>query len=297
VSLSVDFYVRVFVRVFESPAEVKNSCLKRAMVHQSTQCSSFYIQPIASALSKHKDGNISGYAASRCVVPSACVETGGRLVVGGPFWSDPIHNQDIVDTLIRRIDGMTPSDHETRPAATASRMQGVLATISEELKDVMFYYELSELASTVHVKSPTMLEITSALQNAGYRTSKFHHTPSAIKTDAPPDVVWDVMRAYCKKNPPLGSTKKAQSSTAKLILEKEPKIEVDFTPRKERHDNNVKKIARFPSNPERFWGPKARAGKKNVTGNSVTNAFNEDMMKDDSPADYNKSETKRSRTE
>lgn len=43
-SLSVDFYVRVFVRVFESPSEVKNSSFKRCMLFQSTQCPSFYLQ-------------------------------------------------------------------------------------------------------------------------------------------------------------------------------------------------------------------------------------------------------------
>ena len=46
-SVSVDFYVRVFVRVFDSPAEVKKSCLRRANVFQSVRCPSFYVQPIA----------------------------------------------------------------------------------------------------------------------------------------------------------------------------------------------------------------------------------------------------------
>jgi hypothetical protein len=45
-SLSVDFYVRVFVRVFESAKEVKNSSLKRVMVYQSTQCPLFIVQKI-----------------------------------------------------------------------------------------------------------------------------------------------------------------------------------------------------------------------------------------------------------
>lgn len=46
-SISVDFYVRVFVRVFDSPAEVKKSCLRRANVFQSVRCQSFYLQPLA----------------------------------------------------------------------------------------------------------------------------------------------------------------------------------------------------------------------------------------------------------
>jgi hypothetical protein len=68
-------------------------------------------------------------------------------------------------------------------------MIGVLTTISEELKDVPFYYQLPDLASTVHSKVPLSIEFQSALANAGYRMSQFHHEPLAVKTDAPPQVV------------------------------------------------------------------------------------------------------------
>jgi hypothetical protein len=43
-SLSVDFYVRVFVRVFTSAAVVKDSATKLAYLYQSQGCDSFYMQ-------------------------------------------------------------------------------------------------------------------------------------------------------------------------------------------------------------------------------------------------------------
>ena len=46
-SCSIDFYVRLFVRVFESPAEVKLACMKMSYVYQSINCPSFYLQPVA----------------------------------------------------------------------------------------------------------------------------------------------------------------------------------------------------------------------------------------------------------
>jgi hypothetical protein len=55
VSLSIDFYVRVFVRVYESPAEVKNSMFKRSMLYHSTQCPAFYLQPLGRPSSLKKD--------------------------------------------------------------------------------------------------------------------------------------------------------------------------------------------------------------------------------------------------
>lgn len=43
-SLSVDFYVRVFVRVYTSPNEVKDSPSRLAYLWQSSGCDSFFLQ-------------------------------------------------------------------------------------------------------------------------------------------------------------------------------------------------------------------------------------------------------------
>lgn len=40
----------------------------------------------------------------------------------------------------------------------------------------------------------------SALVNAGFRVSGSHACPLAVKTDAPPHVVWDILRCWVKKN-------------------------------------------------------------------------------------------------
>ena len=45
-SLSIDFYVRVFVRVFTSPKDVKDAATRLAYVYQSSGCDSFYLQPV-----------------------------------------------------------------------------------------------------------------------------------------------------------------------------------------------------------------------------------------------------------
>ena len=45
-SLSVDFYVRVFVRVCTSPAAVKDSGSKLMYVYQSQGCDSFFTQKV-----------------------------------------------------------------------------------------------------------------------------------------------------------------------------------------------------------------------------------------------------------
>jgi len=230
-SLSVDFYVRVFVRVFESPLEVKKSLTRRMMVHQSTQCESFYMQPMGTTLNKGKAKPT--FAGAHCEAPAICPETGGRMRLGGPYWAGQLHEQSIVDEILKRVSegdptGNTPDGPLPFAVTTAPRIQSVLGVISEELKDVPLFYTLPDLSSTVHVKMPVMNGMRNGLNNAGYRFSQFHHEPLSVKTDAPPQVVWDIMRAHCELNPPEGSKHKQTSASAKKILANEIKTKVDF---------------------------------------------------------------------
>lgn len=252
-SISVDFYVRVFVRVYESPAEVKNSYLKRIMTYQSTQCGSFINQSIGTRnKTKHEDQVVDSnglpvilkigadfanlkvdnehkhYGALRVNAPNMCEESGGHWRLGGPFWGAPMHDQEVVDKVLARVvaslqnqraeistakanqssrghaetsastpvtleDKLQPNEVASAvhpfPIATAERLSGILTSISEELKDVPFYYSLPGLASTLQCIEPTHPHMKAALTNAGYRVSGFHHDPKAIKTDAPNTVV------------------------------------------------------------------------------------------------------------
>ena len=259
-SLSVDFYVRIFCRVYESPIEVKRSMLKRGMVYQSHQCPSFHIQPLGTS-SATKRGTEQNYSGAAVTAPSTCEETGGRMRVGGPIWSDPIHSQEVVDALLARAQ---PGGDFMSHTATQPRLFGLLTSLQEELKGSPLYYCLPELCSTLQCVTPTTLDVHAALTNAGFQVSQFHHDPTAIKTDAPPSFIWDLMRAWCKVRPPEGSKHKKQSAAAAHILSRPSTHVVSFEisePLREAFERRKKDaVARFPPNPEDFWGPKRRAG-------------------------------------
>jgi len=103
-----------------------------------------------------------------------------------------------------------------------------------------------------------------ALLNLGYKFSQAHHEATAIKTDAPPEVVWDIMRVFARDiSPPVGSSSREPSAAAKAILAKEPKVDVSFVePTGVPRWRDVRDlVARFPNNPEPHWGPKAAKGR------------------------------------
>lgn len=274
-SMSIDYYMRVFVRVHESAAEVKNSVTRRAMVLQSTQCPSFFLQPLG-AHNERKDN----YAPAVVTAPSSCEESGGgRLRVGGPVWSAPIHKHDVLEELLARVsalivesddhddadgdgdkadhhdhddDAKPPQDkrikydeadtsssssepHHDDPhqhghrrrrvvdgcwTSTALRLEGLLTAMSEELVDVPLHYHLPDMASLFHSPVPHLIHVQAALVNAGYRVSQFHHEPNAVKTDAPPHVLWDIMRAYVAMHPPTGSAFRPLSDLSKHMMSK-----------------------------------------------------------------------------
>lgn len=88
--------------------------------------------------------------------------------------------------------------------------------------------------------------------------SSTHAKALAVKTDAPPEVIWDVMRAWVKKS---GNSNKGPppNSYGALILSKEPVTEVDFTRSAAAASaSRMSKAVRFPLNPEANWGPKRK---------------------------------------
>ena len=176
-----------------------------------------------------------------------------------------------------RADRNTPAE-----LPTSVRLEGVLATVRDELKDVPFYYVLPELFSCLHSEQPSMLEITSAIKNAGYDSSRFHNEANAIKTNAPNYVVWDIMRAFCRLNPPKGSAHKTFSAGALAILAKSSRTVVNF-----KLDYSLRiPQGRFLPNPEALWGP-GRKGKEKSTAqpfpklNESPNAKSEIAVKEE----------------
>uniref|UniRef100_A0A8C5BIC2 tRNA (guanine(26)-N(2))-dimethyltransferase n=1 Tax=Gadus morhua TaxID=8049 RepID=A0A8C5BIC2_GADMO len=167
ISISVDFYIRVFMQVHTGQAVVKNSASKQALVYNCVGCGSFHLQ---------------------------------------------------------RMGKKTPNGN-----------------------------------SIVHCNTPPLLQFRSALLHAKHRVSLSHACKNAIKTDAPPSVIWDIMRSWEKANP-VKREKLSETSPAFKILSKEPSLEACFTVREDANPQSRKQhLTRFQENPQAFWGPKARA--------------------------------------
>mmetsp|Transcript_20210 Transcript_20210/g.49575 ORF Transcript_20210/g.49575 Transcript_20210/m.49575 type:complete len:558 (-) Transcript_20210:50-1723(-) len=248
-SVGMAFYVRVFVEVNDDKKGVTDLSLNIGHVYQSTKCSTFVTLPHGQMGGKKK--NV--YQSIR-LDPGSCPQTGAPFKVGGPIWLGKLHDQDVIKTALERLSHDSGSSPKMEMIATRKRLIGLLTSVSEEI-DAPLYHTIPDLCRTLCVNSPSLKTMKAAITNAGFQVSGYHKEPQALKTDAPNDVIWDIMRAWAKENPP--KKQPAEDSPAAKILAIDPSIEVDFSIPKSMKGTD--KVARFPRNPEKHWGPKRRA--------------------------------------
>ncbi|XP_004342670.2 TRMT1 protein [Capsaspora owczarzaki ATCC 30864] len=254
-SMSIDFYVRVFVRVYESQETVKQSIGKRALVFHCSGCHTATIQPLGRVT---KDGDRMRYQLSTGpVVDRVCEFCGFVQHISGPIWPGSIHDQ----TFLKRLLGFART---AKHLGTQARLEGMLTVVSEELDDVAMVRSLDDAASVLRLTIPPAKVFRSAVLNGGYRISGSHTEPSGFKTDAPASFIWDVLRRWAIQTKPHGvRAGVVENSPAFRLLAKDPVAEADFTLHKDAVPPSRKfKLVRFQENPTSDWGPKGRARKR-----------------------------------
>ncbi|KAK1305649.1 putative tRNA (guanine(26)-N(2))-dimethyltransferase 2 [Acorus calamus] len=247
------------LQALRSASAMKNTPLKLSYVYQCVGYDSFHLQCIGRTFTKNNSRYMPGFGP---VVPRECSDCGKKFNMGGhwPIWSAPIHDQEWVAATLADV----KAKKERYPAY--DKIYSVLTTISEELV-VPLFLSLHNLCATLKCTSPSAVLFRSTVINAGYRISWSHVNPLGLKSDAPMDVIWDIMRCWVKNH--LVKPQPADQSGT-VILSKEPTLQANFARAfASLSKAQAKKVARFLPNPERHWGPKLRAGRQ-ITSKHVS---------------------------
>ena len=253
-SLSIDFYARIFVRIYRSPAAVKFTAGNTMVVYNcDAGCGAWTIQPLAQIKEKlDKKGEIAyhfGLAQGPVSTPK-CEHCGFKTHLGGPMWAGPLHNP----YFIQRILDMLPAvDRETYQ--TAHRMEGMLTTALEEDLDMStssketmpspcpsaddelkqlsaiiprtdpalrdhhpFFFSLSAIAKVLHAQTVSFDLFRGALCHLGYRSTRSHTKPNSIRTDAPWSVIWEIMREWVRQKAPIKKDALSAGSAGARIM-------------------------------------------------------------------------------
>jgi len=233
VSLSIDFYARVFVRIRKSPAEVKFLAGKTMLVYNCDQgCGAWTTQFLAQNRLKKdkKEGHFFKFIMGQA--PSAspnCEHCGFKTHLSGPLWGGPLHNphfiQRILDVLpsldgetyvtVPRIEGMlstaleetlldTPSDQPSDAPTEPKTETSIIPSLNPSQTDhYPFFLIPSALAKVLHCSAPSYAAICGAFLGLGYRATRSHTKPGSVRTDAPWSVIWEVMREWVRQKAPV----------------------------------------------------------------------------------------------
>jgi len=198
---SIDFYVRIFVRITDSLARVKYHASKTAVVHQCSQCESFFSQAMGEASLGEDVKDNQRFKSARVATPGeVCPECQSRLKLGGPFHAGPLYDKDFVQQCLCACEPAAAA--ELSGITSWKKISGLLSAIAEEHNDMVFFYRLPQLCRGLKLTPIPIKQFRGTLKALGYRVSHFHRDPEAIKTDAPNAVVYDLMRLWSQEHPP-----------------------------------------------------------------------------------------------
>jgi tRNA (guanine26-N2/guanine27-N2)-dimethyltransferase len=228
VSLSIDFYLRVFVRIKKSPAAVKFQGGKNMVVYNcDSGCGAWATQLLmANKEAPNKKGSGVFYKHTLAKAPTvnrSCEHCGGTMHMAGPMYAGRIHSPEFIKRILAELDEASPEIYGTTP-----RIRGMLQTALEEflpspeemevaksdtsvsrdaelaaIEPYPFYFHPSTLAGMIHCTTPSEAAFKGALKGLGYRVTRSHTKPGSIKTDAPWSMIWHVMREWVRQKAPV----------------------------------------------------------------------------------------------
>lgn len=224
-SLSIDFYARLFIRVRRSPAEVKFLGGKTMLVYEcDAGCGAWTTQMIGRNHQSQGKNGTTNWKHSMSQGPTAdklCEHCGSKTHVAGPMWAGPLHNAAFIEKVLDHGRSANKDIYATTP-----RIEGMLETALEELiiteykseeksgllfpqvapssiDPTPFFFMPSALAKVIHCQSPNEAAFKGALRHAGYRATRSHCRPGSIKTNAPWSFIWNVMREWIAQKAPI----------------------------------------------------------------------------------------------
>jgi tRNA (guanine26-N2/guanine27-N2)-dimethyltransferase len=227
-SLSIDFYIRVFVRVRKSPAEVKFLAGKTMIAYNCDYgCGAWTTQLLGSnkqQASSKGDNTFWKYGIAKAPTSnSLCDHCGSKTHVAGPMWGGPLHNAAFIERMLKdvstvdkevygtteRIEGMLDTALDEIYVSKYVKEKGpahenlIPRTLPEQLDDTPFFIIPSALSKVIHAQAPSEAAFKGALRHAGYKATRSHCKPGSIKTEAPWTAIWEIMREWVRQKCPI----------------------------------------------------------------------------------------------
>jgi tRNA (guanine26-N2/guanine27-N2)-dimethyltransferase len=114
------------------------------------------------------------------VPPCGECSCGGRMVPIGPLWLGAMNDPGTIAGMLDRLPSV--------PLAAAGELFRLLSLLQEELP-TSSHFDYHRMAKVLRCSPPPMDVLLQRIGDAGFRVSRAHYSGTAIKTDAPVEVV------------------------------------------------------------------------------------------------------------
>ncbi|KAL8653361.1 MAG: hypothetical protein Q9210_002138, partial [Variospora velana] len=118
-SLHVDFYVRLFIRIKRSPVEVKCLASKTMVVYNCDYgCGAFSVQYFANTREREAKNGDKFHTHALAQGPTAtprCEHCGFKTHLAGPMWGGPLHNPHFISKILNLLPSLDTKVYATIP--------------------------------------------------------------------------------------------------------------------------------------------------------------------------------------
>lgn len=158
ISLSIDFYARLFVRIHKQQKEVKLFAGTTMIVYSCDYgCGAWTTQLLAkNNVKKSRSGEMyfkHSYAQGPDATPH-CEHCGTKTHLSGPMWAGPLHNSYFIQRILDKLPSLDKTTYATLP-----RIEGMLTVALEE--DLSSHNETEPASSACDLTTAPQVETSS----------------------------------------------------------------------------------------------------------------------------------------
>ena len=286
-SLTADFYIRLFIKVVKKPIMWHESIINTSYVFQWNGWQAFHLHSVGKSSEKKNkrkksqedisadeaDVNMTEsqkqsirdhkhntkFTINSFSVPSKCEIWDSSFMIAGPIWSSDIHDPEFINSLLERTE-------DWKHLGTHKRIKETLQGIQKEIAigNYPLSLEFDKVISEIKSESIPRKAILSAFKSLNYDLVQTYYKPSLYKTNAPHKVIYDIFKAWKLKNVEKNNRLITHnwSGIALNILKKPISVEPNFEFEPDKIDQHLKDTkVKYNTNPPN-WGPGSRAAPK-----------------------------------
>jgi tRNA (guanine26-N2/guanine27-N2)-dimethyltransferase len=167
-SHSTDHYIRVYAVVCYGARQADDSLRMTGYVLHCFSC--FHRETSGETVSPLK---------------TECAECGSKLNVAGPLWLGKISDKDFCSSMKREADG--------RGLNQGKRILRLLSLVWEESEASATYYVIDKICDKLNLPVPPLIEVMDGIKRAGFQATPTHFNSRGVRTNAPANVVKEVI--------------------------------------------------------------------------------------------------------